>query len=79
MPLRYDDVTTIAHDIEHFSSLKVAVIPGDEDEEPDADFQGPNLEYGLPPISVGPAAPHLDAAAACCRGSRTRGSTATSR
>ena len=27
MPLRYEDVTAIAHDIEHFSSLKVAVIP----------------------------------------------------
>jgi cytochrome P450 len=54
MPLRYDDVTTIAHDVEHFSSVKVAVIPGDEDEEPDAGFQGPNLEYGLPPISVDP-------------------------
>jgi cytochrome P450 len=40
MPLRYDDVTAIAHDIEHFSSVKVAVIPGDED--------------GLPPISVDP-------------------------
>ena len=54
MPLRYDDVTTIAHDVAHFSSVKVAVIPGDEDEEPDAGFQGPNLEYGLPPISVDP-------------------------
>jgi len=53
MPLRYDDVTAIAHDIEHFSSLKVAVIPGDEDEDP-ADFEGPNLEYGLPPISADP-------------------------
>jgi len=54
MPLRYDDVTAIAHDIEHFSSLKVAVIPGDEDEDPNADFDGPNLEYGLPPISADP-------------------------
>ena len=53
MPLRYDDVTAIAHDIEHFSSLKVAVIPGDEDEDP-PDFEGPNLEYGLPPISADP-------------------------
>jgi cytochrome P450 len=53
MPLRYDDVTAIAHDIEHFSSLKVAVIPGDEDEDP-PDFDGPNLEYGLPPISADP-------------------------
>ncbi|HTU37534.1 MAG TPA: cytochrome P450 [Acidimicrobiales bacterium] len=53
MPLRYDDVTAIAHDVEHFSSLKVAVIPGDEDEDP-PDFDGPNLEYGLPPISADP-------------------------
>ncbi len=53
MPLRYDDVTAIAHDVEHFSSLKVAVIPGDEDEDP-ANFEGPNLEYGLPPISSDP-------------------------
>ena len=53
MPLRYEDVTAIAHDIEHFSSLKVAVIPGDEDEDP-PDFDGPNLEYGLPPISADP-------------------------
>ncbi|HEX4161983.1 MAG TPA: hypothetical protein VHZ05_05765, partial [Acidimicrobiales bacterium] len=54
MPLRYDDVTAIAHDIEHFSSLKVAVIPGDEDEDPNENFDGPNLEYGLPPISADP-------------------------
>jgi cytochrome P450 len=54
MPLRYEDVTAIAHDIDHFSSLKVAVIPGDEDEDPNANFDGPNLEYGLPPISSDP-------------------------
>jgi cytochrome P450 len=54
MPLRYDDVTAIAHDIEHFSSLKVGVIPGDEDQDPNANFDGPNLEYGLPPISADP-------------------------
>jgi cytochrome P450 len=54
LPTRYEDVTAIAHDIEHFSSLKVAVIPGDEDEDPNADFDGPNLEYGLPPISSDP-------------------------
>ena len=53
MPLRYDDVTAIAHDVNHFSSVKVAVIPGDEDEDNDQ-FDGPNLEYGLPPISVDP-------------------------
>ena len=54
LPTRYEDVTAIAHDIEHFSSLKVAVIPGDEDEDPNAEFDGPNLEYGLPPISSDP-------------------------
>ena len=54
LPTRYDDVTDIAHDIAHFSSLKVAVIPGDEDEDPNAGFDGPNLEYGLPPISSDP-------------------------
>ena len=54
LPTRYEDVTAMAHDIEHFSSLKVAVIPGDEDEDPNADFDGPNLEYGLPPISSDP-------------------------
>ncbi len=54
LPTRYDDVTAIAHDIAHFSSLKVAVIPGDEDEDPNANFDGPNLEYGLPPISADP-------------------------
>ncbi len=54
LPMRYEDVTAIAHDIEHFSSVKVAVIPGDEDEEDNGSFDGPNLEYGLPPISVDP-------------------------
>ena len=53
LPTRYEDVTAIAHDIEHFSSLKIAVIPGDEDEDP-ANFDGPNLQYGLPPISSDP-------------------------
>ena len=53
MPLRYEDVTAIAHDVEHFSSLKVAVIPADEDADP-AEFEGPNLAYGLPPISSDP-------------------------
>jgi cytochrome P450 len=54
LPTRYEDVTAIAHDIEHFSSLRVAVIPGGEDDEPDENFDGPNLEYGLPPISADP-------------------------
>ncbi len=54
LPTRYEDVTAIAHDIEHFSSLRVAVIPGGEDDEPDPDYTGPDLEYGLPPISADP-------------------------
>ena len=54
LPTRYEDVTAIAHDIEHFSSQKIAVIPGDEDEDPNADFEGPDLQYGLPPISSDP-------------------------
>ena len=53
MPLRYEDVTAIAHDVEHFSSVKVAVIPADEDADP-VEFEGPNLAYGLPPISSDP-------------------------
>jgi cytochrome P450 len=49
LPTRYEDVTAMAHDIEHFSSLQVAVIPfdGEEPEEP-------VLPYGLPPISADP-------------------------
>jgi hypothetical protein len=56
LPTRYEDVTAIAHDIEHFSSLRVGVIPGGEDDDPNADMpeDGPNLEYGLPPISADP-------------------------
>jgi hypothetical protein len=49
LPTRYDDVTAIAHDIEHFSSLKVAVIPMGSGEE-----GARQLEYGLPPISSDP-------------------------
>src|SRR6202167_5247950 len=49
LPTRYEDITAIAHDVEHFSSLEVAVIPfeGEEPEEP-------VLPYGLPPISADP-------------------------
>jgi cytochrome P450 len=52
MPTRYEDVTAIAHDIDHFSSREVAVIPFDEQgvEEPE-DLV---LPYGLPPISADP-------------------------
>ncbi len=48
LPTRYDDVASIAHDIERFSSRGVGVIPpighGDE----------PVLPAGLPPISTDP-------------------------
>ena len=49
LPTRYEDVTAMAHDIEHFSSLQVAVIPfaGERPVEP-------ILPYGLPPISADP-------------------------
>ncbi len=49
LPTRYDDVVALAHDIEHFSSQKIAVIPV-EDEPP----EDPVLLYGLPPISADP-------------------------
>jgi cytochrome P450 len=49
LPTRYQDVTAIAHDIEHFSSLKVAVIPIEEGSN-----EAPGLPYGLPPISADP-------------------------
>ena len=78
MPLRYEDVTAIAHDIEHFSSLKVAVIPGDEDEDPTPTSTGPTSSTGCRRsrrtrrCTPGPAG-------SCCPGSRTSGSTATCR
>ncbi len=49
LPTRYEDVVDLAHDIEHFSSLDIVVIPfvGDEPEDP-------MLPYGVPPISADP-------------------------
>jgi hypothetical protein len=50
LPTLYDDVTNMAHDIEHFSSSQVLVIPiGDEESD-----EGPDLEYGFPPIGADP-------------------------
>ncbi|MGO9558134.1 MAG: cytochrome P450 [Acidimicrobiales bacterium] len=49
LPVRYDDVTAMAHDIRHFSSVEVGVIGGEEVEEEER-----ILPYGLPPISVDP-------------------------
>lgn len=45
MPVRYDDIVAVAHDIEHFSSQEVGVIPPSGPER---------FEYGLPPISSDP-------------------------
>jgi cytochrome P450 len=47
LPTRYEDVAAIAHDIEHFSSRNVAVVP------PPADDDGV-IPGGLPPISSDP-------------------------
>ncbi|MGP8059472.1 MAG: cytochrome P450 [Acidimicrobiales bacterium] len=47
LPTRYDDVSALAHDVEHFSSLKILVIPDDDPAD------GP-LPYGVPPISADP-------------------------
>jgi cytochrome P450 len=49
LPTRYQDVVDLAHDIEHFSSTEILVIPF-EGEGPDE----PVLEYGVPPISADP-------------------------
>jgi hypothetical protein len=49
LPVRYDDITAMARDIAHFSSVEVGVIGGEEDEEAER-----ILPYGLPPITVDP-------------------------
>ena len=55
LPTTYKDVVALAHDIDHFSSLDITVIPF-TGEEPDE----PVLPYGVPPISVDPPHAHLD-------------------
>ena len=47
---RYDDVVALAHDVGHFSSLKIAVIPVEDGIAPEDRV----LPYGLPPISADP-------------------------
>ena len=47
MPTRYQDVAAVAHDIEHFSSREIGVIPAPEEGEP-------VFPAGLPPISSDP-------------------------
>jgi cytochrome P450 len=49
LPTRYQDVVDLAHDIGHFSSTEIMVIPFTG--EPSGD---PVLEYGAPPISADP-------------------------
>jgi cytochrome P450 len=49
LPTRYRDVVDLAHDIGHFSSTQILVIPFDG-EAPDE----PVLEHGVPPISADP-------------------------
>jgi cytochrome P450 len=49
LPTRYADVTAIAHDTEHFSSVDVVVVPLDVDRP-----EGAVLPFGIPPISADP-------------------------
>jgi cytochrome P450 len=49
LPTRYQDVVDLAHDVEHFSSTQISVIPF-AGEPPDE----PVLLYGIPPISADP-------------------------
>ena len=50
LPTRYDDVVALAHDVQHFSSEKISVIPLENELAPEDRV----LPYGLPPISVDP-------------------------
>jgi cytochrome P450 len=51
LPTKYDDVTAIARDVEHFSSRSISVIapPPDDEQAP-----GGVLSAGVPPISADP-------------------------
>ncbi len=51
LPVDYDVVTKIAHDINHFSSSEILVIPIMDGEPNPAQ---PILPYGVPPISADP-------------------------
>ena len=55
LPTRYQDVVDLAHDIEHFSSTEITVIPFDGD-RPDE----PVLQYGRAAHLGRPAPAHLD-------------------
>lgn len=47
LPTRYEDVVAMAHDIEHFSSRSISVVPPGQNEDT-------QLTAGLPPIGVDP-------------------------
>ena len=49
LPTRYQDVVDLAHDIDHFSSAEISVIPFSGERRAE-----PVLAYGLPPISADP-------------------------
>ncbi|MHB1711916.1 MAG: cytochrome P450 [Acidimicrobiales bacterium] len=49
LPTRYEDVVAMAHDVDHFSSLEISVIPFDGVPPEDR-----ILSHGLPPISADP-------------------------
>lgn len=51
LPTRYDDVVELAHDIGHFSSTQITVIPFPEDGTGE---EHPILANGVPPISADP-------------------------
>jgi cytochrome P450 len=51
LPTRYDDVVELAHDIGHFSSAEITVIPFPEGTGEERDQV---LAYGVPPISADP-------------------------
>jgi hypothetical protein len=50
LPTRYDDVTSIARDVEHFSSRSVSVLPPPQGEQEQSGI----LSAGVPPISSDP-------------------------
>jgi cytochrome P450 len=55
LPTRYEDINAIAHDIKHFSSEDVGVIPFRPAEGEDYNMEeDEQLQYGLPPISSDP-------------------------
>ena len=62
LPTRFDDVTAIAHDIDRFSSLQVAVIPFQL--RPSEEGREPRPALRAPAHLGRPTPAHMDAAAA---------------